>query len=161
MDDVVLVELEPPRMVDGRALLVAGLAGRFTFETNGGIPALWQSFAPYIGSIPGQVGEATYGISHGSDGAGSFEYLCGVEVSGFSAVPPDLARLRIPERRYAVFTHRGPVSTLRSTVHTLWNSYLPKAGLEVADAPDFERYDDRFDPGNGSGEVEIWIPVEG
>jgi AraC family transcriptional regulator len=30
----------------------------------------------------------------------------------------------------------------------------------VADAPDFERYGEDFDPKSGTGNVEIWIPLE-
>lgn len=161
MDHSLLVELEAPRMEDGKALLIAGLGGRYTFETNEGIPAQWQRFGPYIGSIPEQVGWTTYGVCCNSDEAGSFEYICGVEVSDFSDIPEELSRIRIPARRYAVFTHRGHISTIRGTVYTIWNKSLPEAGLEVADAPDFERYDERFDPESGSGAVEIWIPVAG
>ncbi|MDH6234579.1 putative transcriptional regulator YdeE [Mesorhizobium soli] len=90
---------------------------------------------------------------------GSFEYICGVEVSDFSDISAELSRIRIPAHRYVVFTHRGHISTFRSTTYTIWNKYLPESGLEVADAPDFERYDERFDPESGFGEVEIWIPI--
>ncbi|MBS3651716.1 AraC family transcriptional regulator [Pseudaminobacter sp. 19-2017] len=159
MDHNLLVELEAPRMEDGQALLIAGLGGRYTFETNEGIPAQWQRFGPFIGNIPGQVGWTTYGVCCNSDDAGSFEYICGVKVSDFSDISTELSRIRIPAHRYVVFTHRGHISTIRSTVYTIWNKYLPEAGLEVADAPDFERYDERFDPESGSGEVEIWIPI--
>ncbi len=161
MDDIAFVNLEAPRLVEGPALLIAGLGDRFTQETNVGIPALWQRFGPHIGSIPGQVGWITYGVCHGADGAGSFDYLCGVEVTDLAAVPSDLARLALPARRYAVFTHRGHISTIRATVHAIWHEYLPASGLKVANAPDFERYDDRFDPRSGNGEVEIWVPVAG
>jgi AraC family transcriptional regulator len=160
MDQTLLVELEAPRLEDGRALLIAGLGGRYTFETNEGIPAQWQRFGPYIGTIPGQVGWTTYGVCCNTDDAGSFEYICGVEVSDFSDLPEELSRIRLPAQRYAVFSHRGHISTIRSTVYTIWNKWLPESGLAVADAPDFERYDDRFDPKSGSGVVEIWIPMK-
>ena len=29
-----------------------------------------------------------------------------------------------------------------------------------ADAPNFERYDEKFDPSTGDGGLEIWIPVK-
>ena len=32
--------------------------------------------------------------------------------------------------------------------------------LKVADAPNFERYDDKFDPATGNGGLEIWVPVK-
>jgi predicted transcriptional regulator YdeE len=39
-------------------------------------------------------------------------------------------------------------------------SFTYVAGVEVSDgAPDFERYDKRFDPQTGEGEIEIWVPV--
>ena len=31
---------------------------------------------------------------------------------------------------------------------------------EVADAPDFERYDEAFDPRTGNGGLEVWIPLK-
>src|ERR1700721_3007271 len=45
------------------------------------------------------------------------------------------------------------------TVNTIWNHWLPAAGLKAADAPNFERYDENFNPLTGDGGLEIWIPV--
>jgi AraC family transcriptional regulator len=160
MDPKLIVELEKPRFDNGRTLLIAGLAQRYRFETIEGIPAQWQRFAPHIGNIQGQIGHTAYGVCHNSDGAGSFEYLCGVEVANFDDLPDEFSRVRIPERRYAVFSHREHISTIRGTVYTIWNKYLPESGLEVADAPDFERYGEEFNPQSGMGLVEIWIPIK-
>ena len=68
--------------------------------------------------------------------------------------------VRIPEQRYAVFTHRDHISTIRRTVNTIWNHWLPASGLKAADAPNFERYDENFDPLTGNGGLEIWVPVK-
>ena len=68
-------------------------------------------------------------------------------------------RLRLPEQRYAIFTHRGHISHIRATTYTIWNKWLPESGRKLAKAPDFERYDDRFDPKTATGEVEIWLPI--
>jgi AraC family transcriptional regulator len=160
MDDTLIVTLDPPRFETGRTLLVAGLGERYRFETNHGIPLQWQRFMPYIGNVPGQVGYVAYGVCCNSDGAGNFEYIAGVEVSSFDEVPAELRRVRIPARRYAVFTHRDHISGMRGTVYTIWNKWLPNSGHEVADAPDFERYDEKFDPKSGTGEVEIWLPLK-
>jgi AraC family transcriptional regulator len=161
MDPNLVVELEPPRFAHGRTLLIAGLAQRYRFETIQGIPAQWQRFVPYLGNVEGQVGTTAYGICHNNDGAGSFEYLCGVEVAGFDALPDELSRVRIPERRYAVFSHRAHISTISRTWAAIMNRHLPESGLEVADAPDFERYGAEFNPNTGVGLVEIWIPIKG
>ena len=38
---------------------------------------------------------------------------------------------------------------------------LPSGGPALpADAPNFERYDDKFDPSTGNGGLEIWVPVQ-
>ena len=107
--------LTPPRFENGNALLLAGLSERYQAETIAGIPALWQRFGPRIGHLPGQVGNLAYGVCFNSDGAGSFDYTCGVEVADFAALPSSWTRLRIGPQRYAVFTHRGHISGIRGT----------------------------------------------
>jgi AraC family transcriptional regulator len=159
MDETMLTELEQPRFENGKTLLVAGLSERYDCDSSKAIPSQWQRFVPYIGNIPGQIGGTAYGVCCNSDEEGNFDYICGVEVADFSELPPELARLRIPARRYAVFTHRDHISTIRRTVNTIWNKWLPESGYEVADAPDFERYGPEFDPESGTGGVEIWIPL--
>jgi AraC family transcriptional regulator len=159
MDDSLLIELDPPRIETGRTLLIAGLGQRYRFETNQGIPQQWEKFAPHIGHVTGQVGNVAYGVCCNSDGAGNFEYVAGVEVTSFDDVPAEFSRVRIPVQRYAVFSHRAHISRMRATVYTIWNKWLPASGYEHADAPDFERYDERFDPRTGNGVVEIWVPI--
>jgi AraC family transcriptional regulator len=154
------VTLEEPRFEERPAFLVAGLGDRYTFATNQGIPFLWQRFVPWIGHIPGQVGGTTYGVCCNQDGAGRFDYVAGVEIGSFADLSPELQRVRIPPRRYAVFTHRDHVSTMRLTVYTIWTKYLPESGLEIADSPDFERYGEDYDAAAGIGAAEIWVPIE-
>jgi AraC family transcriptional regulator len=114
----------------------------------------------HFGNIPGQIGRTAYGVCCNSDDEGNFDYICGVEVSNFSELPTEFSRVRIPERRYAVFSHRDHISTIRRTVNTIWNKWLPESGHQVTDAPDFERYGEDFDSKSGMGTVEIWIPLK-
>lgn len=58
-----------------------------------------------------------------------------------------------------MFTHAGHVASIRRTVNTIWNQWLPASGLKAADAPNFERYGETFDPATGNGGFEIWVPV--
>jgi AraC family transcriptional regulator len=161
MNQSVLADLEEPRFENRNAFLVAGLSARYDYESCGaGIPAQWQRFGPYIGNVPGQIGGHAYGVRYNSDDSG-LDYLCGVEVGELSQLPPELSRVRVPANRYAVFTHRGHISAIRSTWHAIWNKWLPKSGHQLADAPDFERYGKEFDAKSGSGEVEIWVPLRG
>ena len=160
MDASLVIDLEPPRFEAGRTLLIAGLGERYRFETNQGIPRQWERFQQYIGHIPGQLGNVAYGVCCNADGAGNFDYVTGVEVSSFDDLPSDFVRVRIPAQRYAVFSHREHISRMPATVYTIWNKWLPDSGRQHADAPDFERYDERFDPRTGTGTVEIWLPIK-
>ena len=65
-----------------------------------------------------------------------------------------------PAQKYAVFSHREHISTIRSTWITVWNKWLPESGHELVDASDFERYGDEFDPQTGNGGLEIWVPIK-
>ena len=161
MDETLVANLEPPRFERLKTLLIAGLSERYDSDTSAGIPAQWQRFAPYLGHVAGQVGQTTYGVLCQSDDAGNTESICGVEVSEFSKVPAELSRLRIPEQRNAMFTHRDHISTIRRTWFTIWNKWLPESGYQPAEGPEFERYGKEFDPRTGTGGLQIWVPIKG
>jgi len=119
MDNSSIVDLAPPRFADHRAMRVAGLGERYTFETNEGIPKLCNRFKPHIDHAPGQVGSVAYGVCRPTDADGSYEYVAGVEVSSFAGTPANFSRVEIPAARYAVFIHRNHISTIRSTIYTI------------------------------------------
>lgn len=158
-DPAMNVALAAPRIAETPLLLIAGLSRRYTPTTMAGIPSQWQQFAPYIGHVPTQMGSEAYGACINTDGEGNMEYLCGVAVSSFDGIPQEFATLRIPPQRYAVFTHEGHIYSIRATWQAVFTTGLPDLGERIADAPDFEKYDDRFDPRTGNGTVEIWIPL--
>jgi AraC family transcriptional regulator len=164
MEESTIVNLKAPRIVNGPSLLIAGMGERYSAETSAKIPAQWQRFAPHLGHIPGQVNtrdkHVSYGVCCNMDEEGNIEYICGVEVRDFNLTPADWSRIRIPEQRYAVFTHEGHISLIRSTWQTIFNHALPQAELTITDGPSFERYDERFNPATGMGGLEIWIPIK-
>jgi AraC family transcriptional regulator len=159
MDSTVTENLHAPRFESGKPLLIAGIGERYSCESSAGIPGQWQRFHQSVENIPGRIGKVAYGVCCNGDDAGNFDYIAGVEVSDFSDLPREFSTVRIPEQRYAVFTHADHISTIRRTINTIWNNWLPGSGLKAADAPSFERYDENFDPLSGNGGLEIWIPV--
>ena len=152
-------KLEKPRFVDGKPMLIAGIGARFEYGNMDGIPAQWQRFNQHIGNIPGEVDGAAYGVCTASD-ANGFDYISGVEVSGFSDIDPEFMRIRIPAQRYAVFAHRDHISTIRNTMRAIWSDWLPQSGHEIAEAPTLERYGKAFDPDTGNGGLEVWLPIK-
>ncbi|MEM7218643.1 MAG: AraC family transcriptional regulator [Pseudomonadota bacterium] len=142
------------------AFQVAGLAGRYTVDTRVEIPQLWLRFGPMIGSVPNQVGAATYGVCVDMQGQGDeFTYVAAVEVSAAPAAD-DYEHRVIPAADYAVFTHEGSLDHIGDTMGYIFGEWLANCGHKVGSTPDFERYDERFDPMTGSGEFEIWVPIK-
>jgi AraC family transcriptional regulator len=153
-------KLEPPRFASSKPLLVAGIGERYSIENGAGIPAQWQRFHQMVANIPSRIGKVAYGVCCNGDDAGNFDYIAAVEVPDFSELPREFSTVRIPEQRYAVFSHRDHISTIRRTINTIWNQWLPASGLKAADAPSFERYGENFDSLTGNGGLEIWVPVK-
>jgi len=148
-----------PRIEQGAAMRIAGLQEHFGFEELGGLPALWQRVRPMLGHIEGQVGTVAYGVCFNTSETG-FDYIAGVQVAAGTSIAADLASLLVAPQLYAVFTHTGHVSSVRGTFMAIFNDWLPRSGYRSADAPVFERYDQRFDPRTGLGGFEIWIPIK-
>ena len=159
-----------PRFANRRPLRVAGVAAHYDEQSSDAFARQWESFAPMIGKMPGQVGTDAYGVVTGTfGGAHGFGYMVGVEVSSFDQVPASFRRLTIPAQRYAVFVHEGHVSQIRDTMYSIKKEWLPKwmvpgrsdSSKEGGDQPDFfERYGREFDPKTGTGKVEIWVPLQ-
>jgi len=77
----------------------------------------------------------------------------------FGARSRELLHLEIPPRQYAVFEHRGHVSTIFETYRSVWNEAIPATGRAVADAPVIERHNSVFNPRTGEGGLTLWIPL--
>ncbi|VVN98299.1 GyrI-like domain-containing protein [Pseudomonas fluorescens] len=160
MDEQTGVETSKPRFEHGHFLLIAGLGGRFTPETTKAIPDLWEKFIPEIGRVPGQKSEVTYGICCNPDGKGGFEYIAGVEISKLDDLPDKYRWVEVQPQHYAVFEHKGTLETLPKTFQYIWKTWLPQSGYQAADAPEFERYSEDFNPKLNTGKLEIWLPLK-
>ena len=160
LDDTAAIQLHAPRFMKGERLLVAGLGERYTCETSAAIPSQWQRFLRHLGHIPGQIGNAAYGVRCNDDDAGNFDYISGVAARNFAGISATWTCLRIPEQHYAVFRHSDHVSTIRSAWNVIWNSWLPDSEYEAVDAPSFERYDEEFNSTTGQGGFELSVAVQ-
>jgi AraC family transcriptional regulator len=156
-----MAHIEPARFEDGRPMVIVGLSERYTPGTAGDIPSLWRRLAPHLGRIQGHVDHVAYGVVSNMAGAdGGFDYMAGVEVSDADALPGGFASISIPAHRYAVFAHGGRVSKLKDTIGAIWNEWLPASGYKTSTMPGLlERYGERFNPGTGLGDIEVWVPV--
>lgn len=154
--------LEPPEIVPDGPLLLLGIRARSAFGAAAKtIPALWQTFMPEYEGIPDKAEAIPLGVYADFDDEGNFDFWCAVEVTRASDVPRPLEKLAVPKQTYAVFQHRGHVSTLGETYDVIWNDWLPFSGRASADGPSLERANPGFDPRTGNGGHTIWIPLTG
>jgi AraC family transcriptional regulator len=153
------VRLDPPRVVDDQIVRVVGLSERCNFETTITIPAQWQRFMERYDAIPNKRDHIPIGVNYGADNDGQFQYMCGAEVHRFGERPRELLHLEIRPSQYAVFEHRGHVSTIYETYRSIWNEAMPATGRAVADAPVIERHNPTFNPRTGEGGLTLWIPL--
>jgi len=121
------------------------------------IPDQWHDLRD--SALPGlKEATITYGATAQMDMPNKrLEYLAGYEVTDFEGIPAE-GRMIVPAAHYAVFAI-ATVSEIRDFWQTFFQTWLPASGKKVGNSPDFERYDERFDPVI-RGPLQIWIPIE-
>jgi len=156
LDDAPQACAEAPRLIDCTPFQVAGIGMRHSRDSSGAIPGQWaQLNREWPTSAP-----VSFGVCCNSNDEGGFDYIAALPVNTLPSVPAHWRRVDVPARRYLVAWHGGHISTVRSTWFWLLDQYLPASNLHLANAPDLERYDTRFDEHTGHGGVEIWLPVD-
>jgi len=144
--------------VIGKELKTTTLDGR-NFEE---IPAFWEKVIAEgsLEKIPNKRNATvSLGICMDMKDDGSFLYVIGTEVTTTENVPDGMVVKFIPAATYAVFTARGEIpSAIQKMTRYIYKEWLPKSKYRLANAPDFELYDERSIRGKDS-EVEIYIPV--
>lgn len=154
-----------PELVTLPAFRIAGPARRFDAASKSDIPQLWSSL---IGALPfaGQVESwSTYGVVSSVDREeGSFQYMAGVGVSDDCTPPHGFSTMDIPAGTYAIFriTLNGAAlhPQVQRAMARIWGELIPQSGLKLADRPDFEHYDGRFDPTTPGSVIDFHVPVE-
>src|SRR5262245_10478166 len=62
MSDLPTIELAKPTFRDKGAMRISGIRQYYRYENRGGIPAQWQRFNQYFGTIPDADEHSAYGI---------------------------------------------------------------------------------------------------
>jgi AraC family transcriptional regulator len=89
----------------------------------------------------------------------SFIYIAGVPVSATDQIPEGMVKAQICTSNYARFTHQGPITDLKHSLTYIWGTWVPKRDSFRTDCPDFELFDERFDPVLETGEFDMYFPV--
>lgn len=125
------------------------------------IPTLWGFFFERIGEIKNRKDlSASYGVCVPTGGM-EFTYMAAVEVTSFDEVPEGMVTYTVPAQQYALFTHKGPASTIPEATKKIYGEWLPQTGYETLIAPELEIYDERYcGPMSEDSVMEIWVPIK-
>jgi AraC family transcriptional regulator len=154
-----------PKFVTRGPELAIGMAGSFAQGDTERISALWQDFVKRMPAIKHQK-PYSLGVcmSNHPDvvktSGDTFVYVAALPVTQVNDLPDGMVICDIPEATYALFTHKGAIADIKHTVEYIWGTWVPESGCQLLDSPDFELYDERFDPQSGTGEVDIYVPVK-
>lgn len=157
-----------PKIVEKDVILMVGLR-HYGSNQNREIPDLWHTFLQRADEIR-HLGDPThyYGLctcpkaeiaKEASDTP--FEYVAGREVTRFDDIPKDMVTRELPAATYAVFTHKGPLSSLDQTQAYVYGTWAKENAGRLEGDYDFEFYDENFDPaGSEDSEMTIYIPIK-
>ena len=147
------------KIVSRPAFTVVGLKYHGKNEHNE-IPQMWREFGPRMREIKHIVNpHVAYGVAGNYDeDSGEFDYVAGFEVDSVADMPEGMASWEVPEQTYAVFPCTLP--TLHETFQYAYKTWLPQSGRQRAEGPEFELYDEKFDPEDASSEMYVYIPVK-
>ncbi|MFQ5595889.1 MAG: WYL domain-containing protein, partial [Anaerolineae bacterium] len=147
------------KIVSRPAFTVAGMKYRGK-PLSDEIPELWGAFMQRMGELKHVVNPTTaYGVCDNFDeSTGEFDYIAAYEVDSGADVPEGMVSVDLPAQTYAVFTCTLP--TIGDTFQSIYQEWLPQSGYQRAPGPEFELYDEHFDPNNPVSELYVYIPVD-
>ena len=127
---------------------------------NQEIKAMWGKINPRWDEIkhPAKPVERAFGICGDMEEDGSFSYLAGIEIEMAEDLPADMEIWDVPENTYAVFP--CTLAEIHQTYEYAHGTWMPKNGYKRAAGPDFEFYDEAFDPSQPDSILYVYIPIK-
>lgn len=147
-----------PKIVTKAAFTAVGML-YYGKNQNNEIARMWEEFNPRMHEIAYvKPGSAAYGVCGNTEDEGFFNYLAGLEVESAADIPEGMVSWDVLEQTYAVFP--CTLKTIGETYHHAYQVWLPQSGFQLADGPDFEFYDEEFDPEDKDPKLTIYIPIK-
>lgn len=154
-----------PKIITKPAFTLVGLP-YFGKNEHQEISELWTKFNHRIhalGGLKNETGEAAIGLCVGPAeeyGDSSFEYVAGFPVTKVEDVPEGFVVRDVPKYTYAVFAHKGDLSSLGKTYEYIYECWLPQSGYQLADRIDFEYYNEEFKNFAPDSVFYIYVPIK-
>lgn len=148
-----------PQVINKPEFIVVGVKyhGR---NDNDEIRALWAEFSERMDEVPHRSasGHAIGLIDSYDPATGEFDYMAGVEVDRVEELPEGMNEWTVLAQNYAVFP--TTLETLQETYRQRHEQWLPQSPYRRTPGPEFELYDEQFDPHDPSSPMYLYYPVE-
>lgn len=134
----------------------------FGENKNNEIGIMWGKFNQVASTVPNRtLNKNAYGVCYMEEGdpEQSFHYLSGFEVTSLVQIPEGMKGKEIKAGKYAVFTHTGPLDTLKETYNHIYGKWIPEAKLTPINGIDMELYDERFNPSSPDSQFDIYVQI--
>ena len=148
-------EMEP-KIVTKPAFTVVGMLYHGKNENNE-IAQLWGVFSPRIPEIQ-HVTDGAFGVCDEPDESGAFKYLAGMAVSSTAEIPAGMVSWEVPAQTYAVFP--CSLQNIGEAYRYAHDTWIPQSGYQCGDGPDYEYYDEEYDPAVEGSLFTIYIPIK-
>ncbi|MBQ0733168.1 GyrI-like domain-containing protein [Aquimarina celericrescens] len=157
-----------PHIINAQERKLVGLKIE-TSLSNDTTTAMWQEFMPRRHEIKNNRDTGYYSVQVHNDTITLdtftedilFEKWAAIEVPDFDHIPNGMSSYSLSEGKYAVFMHKGPVSTFQKTMDYILRLWLPNSDYELDTRDIFtvmgEKYHGPFHP---KSEEEVWIPIK-
>lgn len=157
-----------PRIVDLTSKKMLGMK-MITSLSENKTRELWGKFMPRVKEIKRRSDKDLYSIQQYSKDLKmemftpqtKFIKWAAVQVLDFEQMPEGIDELIIPVGLYAVFIHKGPVSTFQKTSEYIYGYWIPGSDYMLDNRPHFEiMTEDYLGPDHPDSEEEVWVPIK-
>jgi AraC family transcriptional regulator len=129
---------------------------------------LWRSFMPERKNVKNTLNTDLYSLNIYEDiyeytdfsHEKVFEKWAAVEVSDFDHVPENMETYTLKAGLYAVFIHKGDVTTFAKTFDYIYKTWLPNSDYVLDNRVHFEILGEKYKNNDPESEEEIWIPIK-
>jgi AraC family transcriptional regulator len=146
-----------PQIVTKPAMTLVGMQVQGKLEGMD-LKGLWNGFGPRLAEIQGGDPNVCYGaMDHYDEATGEFDYLAACAVKGAAVPPAGMVSWTIPAQTYAVYPCTLP--QIGEAWETIYQRWLPTSDYQRAAGPEFELYDEKFNPQDPASVLYIYVPV--
>jgi AraC family transcriptional regulator len=158
-----------PKIVDLPDIKTAGLRGQTTLRYNV-LPQLWHQFNTLSDTIPNRKANGrSFGICEACEEGNTiysmnddilFSEVVALEVDKYDNLSEPFVPKTLQGGRYAVFTHKGSLVSLKKTFDYIWGTWFLNTKETLDCREDFELYDERFlGYDHPDSEIDLYIPI--